>query len=232
MKRIRKLLLVLIILLLTGCSVQYDLTINKDGTVHEKVVASEITNRMKTKTGLNEKQSVDYLYDMFNREGLRTHLARKIDGEVTKATVTGSHKSVKAFTKNFNSDIVEKATYSEKDGIVTLTMNQSKVLATNTSRSMVYDDIVINITVPYKVVDHNADVHERKLYTWRINKDEDLKKIKISYKKDELVDTKIFNFGKFKFSLSYQFMVISSIILIIAVIVFIVFINNKKNNRI
>lgn len=233
MKRIKKVMfLLLFIILLTGCSVNYKLTINQDGTVAEKVVAKEITNRMKTRTGLDQKQSVKYLYSMFNRDNLKTHLSFKNEDSYTVATVTGYHDSVKKYSKNFKSDIFEKAEYSEKDGIVTLRLDQSKVLSTTSSKSMVYDDIIVSIEIPYKVVEHNADAHQRKIYTWNIKKDKDLKKIKISYKKDELVDTKIFKFGKYKFSLSYQFMVISSIILIIAAIAVFVYINNKKNNRV
>ena len=50
MKKIKRLLILLIVVLLSGCSVKYDLTINEDLTVNEKVIAKEYTNRMKTNT--------------------------------------------------------------------------------------------------------------------------------------------------------------------------------------
>ena len=61
MKNIKKIIFFSFILFLTGCSVNYKLTINKDSTINEKVVAKENTNRMKSKTNLDEKQSVTFL---------------------------------------------------------------------------------------------------------------------------------------------------------------------------
>lgn len=233
MKRIKKvLILLLFVFILTGCSVEYDLTLNSDGTVNEKVVAEEITNRMRSKTGINEKQSVKYLYQMFKRKGLNSFLSQKKDGEKTVATVTGSHKSVKAYCENFTSDIVPEANYEEKDGIVTLTMKQEDVLSSNVSTGYVYDKITVNIKVPYKVTKHNADAVKGRIYTWHIDKDKDVKKIQISYNKNELVNMKTFNFGKIKFSVRYEFLVIGSIIFIVAVIALFVYINNKKNNKV
>lgn len=233
MKRIKKIIIILIfVFLLTGCSVEYNLDINPDGTVNEKVVAKEITNRMKSKTGINEKQSVKYLYQMFKRKGLNSFLSQKKEDEYTVATVTGSHKSVKAYCKNFTSDIVPEATYTEKDGIVTLTLKQEDVLSSSSSTGYVYDNITVNITVPYKVVDNNADAVKRSVYTWHIDKDKKVKTIKISYNKNELINMKTFSFGKFKFSVRYEFLTIGSIIFIVAVIALFVYINNKKNNRI
>ena len=233
MKRVKKLIILLVVaFLLTGCTVEYDLTINPDGTVNEKVVAEEITNRMKSKTGINEKQSVKYLYQMFKRKKLNTFLSQKKDGEKTVATVTGSHKSVKAYTENFESDIVPEASYTEKDGIVTLTLKQEDVLSSNTSTGYVYDKITVNIKVPYKVVDNNADAVRRTLYTWHIDKDKKVKTIKISYNKNELLNTKTFTFGSIKFNVRYEFLTIGSIIFIVAVIALFVYINNKKNNKV
>lgn len=233
MKRVKKIIILLVfVFILTGCSVQYDLTINSDGTVNEKVVAEEITNRMKSRTGINEKQSVKYLYQMFKRKKLDTVLSQKKEGEKTVATVTGSHKSIKAYANNFESDIVKEANYTEKDGIVTLTLKQDDILSSSSSTGYVYDRITVNIKLPYKVVDQNADSVRRTVYTWHIDKDKEAKTIKISYNKNELLNTKTFTFGKIKFNVRYEILTIGSIIVIVAVIALFVYINNKKNNKI
>ena len=59
MKRIKNVLFLLIIFILTGCSVKYTITINKDMSVNEKVEATEYTNRMLAITGKDEKQSIN-----------------------------------------------------------------------------------------------------------------------------------------------------------------------------
>lgn len=232
MKRIKILILLLFIILLSGCSVEYDLTINSDSTVTEKVVAKETTNRMKSRTGLSEKESVSYLYKMFKRDGLNTIISTKTEDPYTISTVTGTHSSVKQYAKNFKSDVFKNVEYSEKDNIVTLKLNQDKVLSSSASKGLVYDEITINMYVPFVVKDHNAESHQRNKYTWHINKDEKLKELTISYDKTSLTHAKTFHFGKIKFSVRYELLVIGSIILIVGLIVLFVYHNNKKNNRV
>ena len=88
------------------------------------------------------------------------------------------------------------------------------------------------ITVPFKVLDHNADRYSRDTYCWDIKSDEDLRKIKIQYDESNLINKKIVKVGKFKFDIKYSFVAIAVIVLIVISIIVIVYYNNKKNNRI
>lgn len=232
MKRIKKILLLFLIIMLSGCSVEYNLTINEDSSVNEKVIAKEVTNRMKANTGLSSSQSVNYLYKMFDRPGLKTNLSSKKEGKLTVATVTGSHKSLNKYIKNFKSDVFEEANIERDGDIVTLSFDQSKVLSSSSSRGLIYNDITVMITVPFKVLDHNADRYSRDTYCWDIKSDEDLRKIKIQYDESNLINKKIVKVGKFKFDIKYSFVAIAVIVLIVISIIVIVYYNNKKNNRI
>ena len=70
MKYIKKILIILfLVIMISGCKVTYELKINNDLSVNEKVVASENTNRMLSRTNLDLNQSVKYLYDIYKREG-------------------------------------------------------------------------------------------------------------------------------------------------------------------
>lgn len=232
MKKIKRLLLLLIVVLLSGCSVEYDLTINEDLTVNEKVIAKEYTNRMKTNTGLDTKNSVNYLYEMFDRNGLKTNITSKTDDSYTTATVTGSHSSIEDYAENFSSDIVKNIDYSSKDNIVTLNFNQSEILSSTSSKSLVYDDITINVTIPFKVVDNNAKYVTRDKYTWKISKDQDLQNMKISFDTSDLKYGKKLVIGNKTYSIKYGYMILGAFLLIVAIIVGIVFINNKKHNKV
>ena len=57
MKKIKIFIFLCLILLLSGCSVEYDLTLNDDFTVSEKVVATEKTKRMEALTKPKGKQA-------------------------------------------------------------------------------------------------------------------------------------------------------------------------------
>ena len=232
MKRIKKIVLILIIILLSGCSVEYNLTINEDSSVNEKVVASENTNRMKINTGLSEDQSVNYLYKMFDRTGLDTKISTVQKNGVTISTVTGSYNSLDKYSKNFTSDLFKEASVKKDGNIITLTFDQSMMLSSNSSRGLIYDNVIVNITVPFKVIEHNADTYKRNTYTWNIGKDQKLKQIKIKYDKSDLINAKEIKLGNFKFNVKYSYMVIGVLLLVVGIIALIVYINNKKNNKI
>ncbi len=232
MKRIKKILLLFIIILLSGCSVEYDLTINEDSSVNEKVVAKEVTNRMNSNTGVSGEQAINYLYEMFDREGLNTKLSSTTQGSTTIATVTGNHSTFDDYINNFTSDVFEEAKVERDGNLTTLIFDQSAYISSTSTRGLIYDDITINIKLPYKVIDHNADSYKNNIYTWEIKKDEDLRQIKIKYDESDLRSSKEFKFGNIEFNVKYSFMVVGIIILIAAAIAAFVYYKNKRNNKI
>ena len=78
MNRIKKLLLLIGILFLSGCSVKYNLKINNDLTINESVIAEDNKNELKTRTGLDENESISRLYSLFKRDGLKTKISSKL----------------------------------------------------------------------------------------------------------------------------------------------------------
>ena len=232
MKNKIKILIICLLFLLCGCSVEYDLSINKDLTVSESVTAKEITNRMNSRTGLDTDSSVNYLYNMFKREGLDTTISKVESDNETIATVNGYHNSLEDYASNFSSDVFKKADISTNGDIVSLSFDQTKALLSNSPRTLVYDEILVKIEVPFKVIEHNADSVNKNTYTWNIKKDKTLKNIKISFDKKQVKEelkVKLFNNT---FSIKFEFIAVGAILLIILIIVCIVFINNKKNNRV
>ena len=232
MKRIKVLIILLMVVLLSGCSVEYNLIINDDTSVNEKVVAKEITNRMKANTGLGKKESLNYLYYMFDRQNLKTKMTSSSENGYTIAKVTGSHNSLSAYAENFKSDIVPEVKYTEKDNIVTLEFDQTEVLSSKSSRTPIYDDITVNIKVPFKVISSNSSSSYRDTYTWKIKKDQKVKKIKISFDKSDLKYKKLITIGKSTYSIKYEYIALGIFLFVILLVILIVYVNNKKNNKI
>ena len=231
MKRIRNIIVILTLFLLSGCSIEYNLTINSDFSVNEKVVAKENTNRMKNNTGLKEENAVTYLYDIYKRDGYKTSISTISSEGNTISTVMGSYKTLDDYVDNFSTDIVNEANLTKKGNIVTLTFEQDDVLSSSDSRGLIYDEITVNIKLPFKVISNNADSHKKDVYTWNIKKDEKPKKIIISY--DETINKtkKTFNIGAFKFSVRTEIIAITTLFLIAGFIAIVVYRNNKKNNK-
>ena len=230
MKKIKLILFICMIFVLTGCSLEYNLTINEDNSINEKVVASEKTNKMKTLTRLNEDESVNYLFNMFKRNNEKINISSKSESGLTTATATTNHESIEDYSNKFTSDVFEKAIVTKNDGIVTLTINQSEMLSKSSSNSLIYDDIKVNIIVPFKVIDHNADKTHGDTYTWQINKDEDLKNIKISYDENKMRNSLNLKLNEKTYNINYGIIVISVIIVLLLISLLVVYKKNKKNN--
>ena len=230
MKIIKKLILICIIFLLAGCSVEYDLTINEDNSVNEKVVAKENTNKMMALTNQKENQSINYLYNIYRGNRNDVNLITKKQDKDTITTAVYNYSSIDDYVSNFSSDLFDDIIFEKKDGVVTLILNQKKSLDKQSSKSLIYDDVIINIHIPYKVVESNADVSLPDTYRWKINENTGLKQIKISYdenKQKNKINLKIKNKT---FNINYGLVIGSVIIILVFLFVSFIFINNKKNN--
>ena len=232
MKKIKYLILLLVIVLFTGCSVKYDLNIDDDLSVTERVEASEKETDVKTNTGLVSESAVNYLYDIYKRDGINPSISSKIEKNSLVTVASTSHDTLDDYVSNFTSDIFKKAKLSKSGNSYTLSFKQTEKLSSRAARAPVYDKVDISITLPYKVTNHNADKVHKNTYTWEIRKDQELRNLKISFDTTTKNDSKIFNFGFFKIQIKYSVLAVISILSVILLIVGIVYSNNKKNNRI
>ena len=196
MKNKKFILLILVIILFSGCSVEYNLTVNEDLTVNEKVVASESKNVLKTRTGQDPKTAANSLYEYYKNDGVKYKFSTVVGDADTKSYATTSYKSLEDYA----------------------------------SRSLIYDRIAVNIDVPFKVTKNNADSVKGNTYTWNIEKNGELKDIKITFNTKETNTSRRFDLGFLEINVSYTFLLIAGIAVIVLIIVLIVYSRNKKNN--
>ena len=230
MKKLRLFITILILLVLSGCSVEYNLTINEDYTINETVIASEETNRMESLTRLKGKQAISYLYDMYKRDDKDVELDYRNESKYTYVTAYTSHDNINEYSDNFTSDVFNKAIVEKKDNVTTLTLNQSQKLSNDDSYALVYDDIKINITIPFKVTQNNADSVNGNVYTWNIKKGKDLKTIKVSYEEGSKKNNVNVKTKNKTYNIKYSVIIIGILIFVIVFIILFVYIKNKKNN--
>lgn len=230
MKKIKIFMFLCIILLLSGCSVEYDLTLNDDLTVSEKVVATEKTKRMEALTKQKGKQAVNYLYDMFKRNGEDITLTSREDDYNTYATAITSHEDINDYASKFSSDVFDNVNVTKDGNIITFSAEQKELLSSDTNYSLLYDDITVNITIPFEVTSNNADKVNGNTYTWNIKKDADYKTIEFSYKEGNRKDEVNINVNNETYNIHYGVIIAISLVIIIGSIVLFVYIKNKKNN--
>ena len=230
MKKIKIFIFLCLVLLLSGCSVEYDLTLNDDLTVSEKVVATEKTKRMEALTKQKGKQAVNYLYDMFKRNGEDITLTSREDDYNTYATVITSHEDINDYASKFSSDVFDNVNVTKDGNIITFSAEQKELLSSDTNYSLLYDDITVNITIPFEVTSNNADKVNGNTYTWNIKKDSDYKTIEFSYKEGNKKDEVNINVNNETYNIHYGVVIAVGLVIIIGSIVLFVYIKNKKNN--
>lgn len=230
MKKIKIFIFLCLILLLSGCSVEYDLTLNDDLTVSEKVVATEKTKRMEALTKQKGKQAVNYLYDMFKRNGEDITLTSRDDDYNTYATAITFHEDINDYASKFSSDVFDNVNVTKDGNIITFSAKQKELLSSDTNYSLLYDDITVNITIPFEVTSNNADKVNGNTYTWNIKKDSDYKTIEFSYKEGNKKDEVNINVNNETYNIHYGVVIAVGLVIIIGSIVLFVYIKNKKNN--
>ncbi len=232
MKNKKIILLILVMLLFSGCSVKYNLNINEDLTVNEKVTATENLNVLKTRSSEEPKVTANSLYKLYKIDGVKYNFRTTESSNSITSYASTSFKTLEDYESYFKSDIIKEVNLTKKDSYITLEYNQDVPLSSYASKSLIYDDIEINIEIPFKVTENNADKVNGNTYTWYIKKDDNLKNIKVKFNTKETNTSRKFNFGFFEINIKYSVLVAVALALIIFMIVLFVYMRNKKNNRI
>ncbi len=230
MKNIKKIALLFILFIISGCSVNYNLTLNEDMTVSEKVVASEKTKRMEAYTRMKGDQAVSYLYNIYKLEGINYSIITREKNDTTYSTVTTSYSDINEYASNFHSDVFKNVNVTKDGNNVYFEATQSELLSNSGNYNLLYDDITVYIKIPFKVIDSNADEVNKNTYIWKIKKSDTYKTIKFSYKNQTKVDSLNVNINKKTYNINYGIIILISTIVIIGLFILFIYIKNKKNN--
>ena len=230
MKYLKFIICTVLILFVTGCSVEYNLNINDDKSVSEKVIASENTNKMQAMTRLKGKQAIGYLYDMYKRKNTNSSYTSREGNGITYVTTIATHNTIEEYSKKFSSDIFDNIILEKNDNIVRFICIQKNKLTSNESNSLIYDNITVKINIPFEVTYSNADNISGNTYTWYIKKDQDLKSIEFTYDEEKLKNKITIKINNKTYDINFGLIIVSGIIVLLLIVILIVVINNRKNN--
>lgn len=230
MKNKRRFLFLLLLFLLTGCTVNYNLEISEDLSLSENVEAIENTITMQTNTNLVGEDAVNYLYEMFAPSDLEFTSSK--DDNNTTGISNRTFSSFKEYKETFSTDVFNEVNIKKENNIYTFTANQSNKLDDSGSESLIYDEININLTIPFKVTQNNADEVNGNVYTWNIRKNQSLKNIIVSFDKNTPITSSSIVIGDKVFN--YKLIVSLIILGLFIIFLFIIFIisKNRKNNSV
>ena len=195
--RIKKIILIISIIILTGCSAKYDITINDTKSIEESLNVTE------NNTELFDKK-YEQLYDATLKEYLNTNLnwptpiyydAQENPIEPTKIEGIDYYKkkdlsTEKILSINFNnrfnhenynkSNIINTCydfNYEKINNVITFkTTSNFKCF----EKYELLDDVEINLNTNCHVINSNADIIYKTRYIWRISKRNSDKKINFS----------------------------------------------------
>ncbi len=198
----KKILFLISIIMLTGCSVVYELNIDNNNSYNERINFTESNNYLK-KYGENTSETISNIIDFYfsgNEEiepviVLDTkNIKGKKSGEYTGFTLNQTFSNQKIYQESlFFNYYFETSKITNAKDTYTIYGNKFnydnvKKLTTSYKYTFDVDNIVIKIQSYYDVIDSNATKIDKKTntYYWVVNEDNASNfELKLTYSKDK-----------------------------------------------
>lgn len=177
MRKIKILLLLLVILLFTGCTGKYDVSINDDLSVDENLYL-ELPNVDYEKTlSIFKKNNID-------KENYSVFVSS--DSVIIK--YKDSFKSIDDYilSSKVYHQLVDEIQYTKNDNYIDLYIDEKLKLKSKEEIDLIgnsndIDSLDINLELPFKVLNNNSDSFNKNTYTWNIKNGDVDKKIFIQF---------------------------------------------------
>lgn len=178
MKKIKYILLILIIFILTGCSGNYNLTFNKDLTINEElnILIDNNDNTYEKTQDLFKKGEIDPdKYEIM------------IDKDKVKIVYKETYSSFENYYLNSKlyRSLFENIEYEKDNTGMSINTNSRLKLNDKNNQNIInsydIDDFKINVSIPFNVTENNADSIKDNTYTWDLNNSDTYKEINLKY---------------------------------------------------
>lgn len=233
MKYKKILLAIVMLFIMSGCSVKYELEITKDLKVNEKIYIKE-NNDTFTRVGTTNKLYISTMSETYrNNDKYKTYeIKEEYDKKQSGIEATKKNKTLQDYQLNNG---VKKTLFGfivlkeEKDQVtLSATDYRGEQFFQESSRGEIdYEDVQVDIKLPFEVKEHNSDEYneEKGIYTWYFDKNSQDKEIKLVFNKKISLKKQILNIIKQNW---YLFAIIPALLLFILLI----FIRHKRVNKI
>lgn len=179
-KIIKYILIIFILILLTGCSGNYNVIINSDLSVNEELeltIDNEYGQYQKT-LSIFEKNNIDKdNYDV------------NVEDDEIKIKYNEKFNSIEEYISNSKvyKQLINNIQLNRNNDYIDIYVDENlkiknKYTNINGTNLVDLDVIQVNITNPFKVVLTNADMINDNVYTWSITKEDTRKKIQMQFK--------------------------------------------------
>lgn len=233
----KKIILIISILLLTGCNVKYNLVITDKEEVKEKIVVN-VDNSDIANMDMDVDEFLDYYSHLYKQNvGYeKFNINTKKGSDYSQFIVKRNYKDLSEYISSYSFKYMFNDASIERVGnyISFITSNNLKLEEINSNveiSDFLCDDFELSIKFYNEVVKHNADKVDEKnnVYTWYVNKNATKDHIEFKIGPNVRYDVKILDY------LQNNIVGISLVVIVILFLLSIVmffFIKAKKNNEI
>lgn len=233
-----KKILLISLLFLTGCSVQYDLVITDKEEVKEKFYVY-VDNEIIENNSMSIDEYLDHYSSIYsqNERYKNFNITTKEGKNKSYFKVNRTYKNLNDYTDSYSFksmfDYAEIERGNKYTSFTTSSNAYLKALKNDEliSESSKYDSFKISIKFYNEVVNHNADEVDKKnnIYTWNVEEDDDEDfiffkigpKVKYNVVLKDKISENILSIG-----------IISGLVVLIASVIGYVYVKSKKNNEI
>lgn len=179
MKKIKFLILILFIIVLTGCKGDYNLTVNKDLSLKEEINFSidNVDDAYDKTYKLFESNEVDdSLYSISQTDDyINIHYVEEF------SSFEDYILNSKFYTMIFGNEDFKKDNKSiYYKGLANLKLDDNST-GSNLNNSYYITDMNINLTIPFVIKDNNADKVNGNTLTWKLDEEDTYKNINFSF---------------------------------------------------
>lgn len=222
-KKIKIISLVIIGFLLTGCSFKYDVKIMTDGSVEESadVVFDDSYFMDKDKNVFPNKvikKSLEETSKVYKKKSGDIEIINKTNHR--ESIITNKYESYMEYRQESE---FYKTLYNDVSIITTgntVRITTSELLVSSSSANLeYYENSYVAISLPFKVIDHNADKVDESsnTYYWYMDDSTKIKNIDLSYNKEKYYTINYFKILPYT-GLSSIFVIILILIVVIVLI--------------
>lgn len=187
---IKKYILFTLILLLTGCSVEYNLNIDENLIVEENVSIKELNTEIRNSAIDVQLFVDDFIYAYANSEKYgHLFISKDIGNNNTKVDSNYKYLSLEDYKDrnvvlenvfyevNISSiSDVHTLEFKVKENIDILKYSEEGIIY-----EQPFEDIKINVKLPFKVIESNADFVDKDVYTWNYSQYDSKKDLKLTF---------------------------------------------------
>ena len=178
MRKIKFILLILLVFIITGCSGNYNLTFNKDLSINEElnILIDNSNNAYERTLDLLKKAEIDPdKYEIM------------IDKDKVKIVYKETYTSFENYYLNSKlyRSLFENIEYEKDNTGMSINTKSRFKLNDKNNQSIInaydIDNFKINLSIPFNVTENNADSIKDNTYTWDLNNSDTYKEINLKY---------------------------------------------------